>query len=58
MDKRTILINRKDEFKFEKKYNYSVISFFSEIYPRNNSVKVIREIEPSVDSKNYVSKSY
>ena len=59
MNKRTILINRKDEFEFEKKYNYPVMSFFSKIYARNTSVKVIKDIKTKdCSSQNYSEKSY
>jgi hypothetical protein len=59
MDKRTILINRKDEFEFEKKYNYPVMSFFSKIYPRNTSVKVIKDIKiKNCNNESYSEKPY
>ena len=46
MSKRNILINKKDEFNFERKDNNKsyVIGFLSKIYPRDTSVKVVDEI--------------
>lgn len=59
MSKRSILINKKDEFDFEKKDNTKskVIGFLSKIYPRDTSVNVTDEIKNKSKNDQYFNQT-